>query len=269
MITRIVRTVLAVVVVCLWTVPVWSAERGTESQPATPQAGQPSDVQERGIDAPGSLTNVLSLLPPRMQFALQSQVPAPQLAQLIAIGRQIARRQPFEANWEAWLRTAKATNTVRSAMDSQAAIVFVLGANHEQNISDIQDMLAAIAHSNQLKDAIRQALDRIRDHLGSATRTGGGSTAAVSSPYVVTLPAPIVPLIEQRLGSRLKAQLEDGKEMANYMKALTDALGDTTQQLTFEIQQIMTRISQVTQVRSNIAAKLSTIADQIIGNIRG
>jgi hypothetical protein len=269
MITRIVRTVLAMVVACLWTVPVRSAETGTESQPATPQAGQPSDVQERGIVAPGSLTNVLSLLPPRMQFALQSQVPAPQLAQLIAIGRQIARRQPFEANWEAWLRTAKATNTVRSAMDVEASVFFVLVAFEEQVRSDLQDTAARVAHSNQVKDALRQELDRIKDHLRCATRTGGGSTAAVSSPYVVTLPAPIVSLIEQRMGSRLKAQLEDGKEMANYMKALTDALGDTTQQLTFEIQQIMTRIPQVTQVRSNIAAKLSAIADQIIGNIRG
>ena len=63
-------------------------------------------------------------------------------------------------------------------MDSQAAIVFVLGANHEQNISDIQDMLAAsvgryLQSSQRFNDASKEfteACKTLRKELGSEQR---------------------------------------------------------------------------------------------------
>ncbi len=53
------------------------------------------------------------------------------------------------------------------------------------------------------------------------------------------------------------------------LKAALDSLSDTSQQLTFDLQQGMQRLSEAATVKSNISAKDASTKDAIIGNIRG
>lgn len=84
------------------------------------------------------------------------------------------------------------------------------------------------------------------------------------------------PGLKDRLGitSAVKPNEGEGDKEAigritDYLKGISDNVGDLTQELTFELQSIMTRINQATQLRSNISAKDSAAKDAVIGNIRG
>lgn len=73
---------------------------------------------------------------------------------------------------------------VQSPTDAEALVLFVRGATEEQERNDFQEAVARVARSNQAKNGMRQELDRIKDYLRCTTKTGGGSTLAVSSPML-------------------------------------------------------------------------------------
>lgn len=58
-------------------------------------------------------------------------------------------------------------------------------------------------------------------------------------------------------------------EVKDQLKEQLDSLGDTSQNLAFDLQTAMTRIAQAATLKSNISAKDSSAKDAIIGNIRG
>ncbi|MBK6686261.1 MAG: hypothetical protein IPG45_17470 [Deltaproteobacteria bacterium] len=157
---------------------------------------------------------------------------------------------------------AQAITSVQSGagLDPIDEMVTLLG---QVQFGDLQDLRAVgdrIRRANEDKKLLRQMMsdaaegkfDKIQDTLDANQG------------------------LRERLGitSAAKPNEDEGDKEAigritDYLKGISDNVGDLTQELTFELQTIMTRINQATQLRSNISAKDSAAKDAVIGNIRG
>lgn len=158
--------------------------------------------------------------------------------------------------------SAQAITTVQSGagLDPIDEMVTLLG---QVQFGDLQDLRAVgnrIRQANEDKKLLRQMMsdaakgdfEKLRDTLEAN------------------------PDFKARMGLKYAdvAQGDDGTKEAigrvtDTLKGISDNVGDLTQELTFEVQQIMTRINQETQLRSNISAKNAAARDAVIGNIRG
>lgn len=206
-------------------------------------------------------TKATTLTPAQETYIQRGLTPA-QRNQLASLARTLARSPSYSAIQGPWTQFVRAAAATGRPMDINAMVAWILRQSALQTQAELKEYAEKVEHYNELKNQLRQDLERLRSQRARAgstavqaqrTPVGPAAPAAKSAtaPTVAKkVPPPVAPTEEDRL---------------TYQLAATEAHLQSAQRNLIAAQQMENRLYNML---SNVMKAMHDEAASIIRNTR-